>query len=457
LLASLYFYLSWKVQYGILLVVATLVGYYGASLIDKYKDRFVRKAILIFSLGIVLGVLVLFKYFNFFMSSFGYFSEAIGIKTSSMTLDVILPIGISFYTFQVISYLFDVYNGKVHPETKVIPFATFVTFFPQLVAGPIERASNIIPQLKRKVDFDYFRVTGGLKLMTWGFFKKVVIADRIGPMVDTVYNNPYAFEGLPIIIATVLFSFQIYCDFSGYSDIAIGGAKIFGIDLMKNFDRPYHSASIQEFWRRWHISLSSWFRDYIYIPLGGKRVSLKRWNINIIVTFIITGLWHGANWTFVLWGLIHGVYMIVGRFTLNARTFLMDIFRIRRESNIARYLGIMITYSLVTFAWIFFRANSLQDAYYILSHAFVNPISMLDILAIKSALVDIGFDRYTFAITVASILIMEAVHVMQAHVSIDKELSVRPFWVRWAVYYASIISILTFGVFERREFIYFQF
>lgn len=302
LVASYYFYMSWNVKYVGLILFTTIASYVAALLMEKYENKKAKKIVLLATAVLCLGVLFFFKYFNFVSSSVAELLSLISIQFSPLTLKLLLPVGISFYTFQTLSYVIDVYRGDVKAEHHFGYYATFISFFPQLVAGPIERTENLLPQIKAQHTFDYEQATYGLKLMAWGFFKKIVIADSLSVYVSKVYNAPQSFEGFALILATVFFTFQIYCDFSGYSDIAIGTAKLMGINLMTNFKSPYFSTSIKEFWSRWHISLSTWFRDYVYIPLGGNRVSKVRHALNLLITFLVSGLWHGANWTFVLWG-----------------------------------------------------------------------------------------------------------------------------------------------------------
>jgi alginate O-acetyltransferase complex protein AlgI len=364
--------------------------------------------------------------------------------------ELLLPVGISFYTFQSLSYSIDVYRGVRPPEKHLGIFALYVAFFPQLVAGPIERATTLLPQLRKTHEFDYERVTDGLKLMAWGMFKKVVIADRLAILVNTVYQNPTDYQGVPLIIATYFFAFQIYCDFSGYSDIAIGAAQVMGYKLMDNFKRPYFSTSIAEFWRRWHISLSTWFKDYLYIPLGGNRVVKWRWYVNLYVVFLISGLWHGANWTFVVWGAIHGFYLVFSIWTANFRRQVSAFFRLNRYPTIQNCWKVFITFHLVLFAWVFFRANTLQDAFYIVSHLFSN-------LEFKSSY-GLELGRFEFAVAIFSILLMEFIHLIQSYQPIRPLLSQKPVWLRWGVYYVFVMALLMFGEFASPQaFVYFQF
>ncbi len=361
LIASYYFYMCWKPEYAILMVISTTVAYTAALRIASADNGKQKKVILWTCLAVLLGILFAFKYFNFVNASLrellGYFSIPVAIPY----FNVLLPVGISFYTFQKISYVVDVYHDKVKPEKHFGIFAVYSCFFPQLVAGPIERAQHLLHQFYKKHEFSYDQAVSGLRLIIWGFFKKVVVADRLSILVKAVYDDPRSYAGPPLIVATLFFAFQIYCDFSGYSDIAIGSARLLGFDLVLNFRQPYFSKSIPEFWRCWHISLSTWFRDYVYIPLGGNRVAEWRWYYNILVTFLISGLWHGANWTFAAWGAVHGCYMLVdsvfGKYRDELRERLHGLAgRMFDGANIA------LTFCLATVAWIPFRARSFSAA-----------------------------------------------------------------------------------------------
>ena len=306
LIASYYFYMSWNAKYVFLIFITTFTSYLCAILTEKNREH--KKLILTITLIVCLGILFVFKYFNFFFESINYL---LGNKLHSISLNLLLPVGISFYTFQTLSYCIDVYRGDIKAEKHFGYYATFVSFFPQLVAGPIERPDNLLPQLRKEKEFDYNKAVYGLKLMTVGFFKKIVVADNLAYYVDMVYNDLSYYQGFALVLAAFFFTIQIYCDFSGYSDIAKGSAKLLNIDLMDNFKTPYFSTTIKEFWSRWHISLSSWFKDYVYIPLGGNRCSKLRHYFNLLATFLVSGLWHGANITFVIWGGIHGLLQIL--------------------------------------------------------------------------------------------------------------------------------------------------
>lgn len=455
LAASYYFYMCWKPAYIILIVTSTMIDYICAQRMAKTDKLPARRSYLIISLICNLGLLFTFKYLNFFAWTTKYFLGTRGIELAEPLLNVLLPVGISFYTFQTLSYTIDVYRGDTKPEKRLINFALYVSFFPQLVAGPIERSSRLLPQFDNDIEFDYHRVTDGLRLMLWGMFKKVVIADTLAKLVEPVYSSPSDYTGPALVAATFFFAFQIYCDFSGYTDIAIGAAKVLGIELMKNFDRPYSAKSIREFWRRWHISLSTWFRDYLYIPLGGNRVSKSRNYFNLVVVFFLCGLWHGANWTFVIWGLLHGAYMIVSRITKRPRARLAQIIGLHKIPVFHNFFKMTITFGLTCFAWIFFRSQTLSDALYIVKHIF----SGWGQLATKGGLSSLFiFDTpVAFVIALVLIIILEIVQLLQSHYPAQGVLKEVPVWVRWPVYYIAVISILIFGSPEGQEFIYFQF
>ena len=450
LASSYYFYMSWKAEYIILIMISTLVDYISGIQIHKSTSQRRKNLFLGFSLASNFGLLFAFKYFNFFSDSFRILLQQFTIQLSPLTLKVLLPIGISFYTFQTLSYTIDVYRGKIKPEKHLGIFAVYVSFFPQLVAGPIERAKNLLPQFYEKYYFEYKRVADGLKLMMWGFFKKIVIADRLSLIVSTIYNDPTSYTGLPLILATVFFAFQIYCDFSGYSDIAIGSAQIMGFSLMDNFKRPYFSRSIADFWRRWHISLSSWFKDYLYIPLGGNRVNILRWGMNIMVVFVVSGLWHGANWTFVIWGGFHGVLLLIERFSKPAWDTFLKAIGLIKLPRIVHIVEIGITFILVNIGWVFFRANNIKDAFYILFNMFRG-------LNLNFENMTIGVGWMDLIVAFIVIAFMEFVHLIQAHRSIRQFLDDRPIAVRWGIYLSLMLSILLFGVFNGTQFIYFQF
>ncbi|MFC1527273.1 MBOAT family O-acyltransferase [Candidatus Neomarinimicrobiota bacterium] len=462
LVASYYFYMCWKAEYLLLILGSTIVDYIAAIQMSRQSTKAKKKLYLILSLAVNLGLLFGFKYFNFFSDSFRTIFDQFNVLYNVPTFKVLLPVGISFYTFQTLSYTIDVYRGKREPEKHLGIFALYVAFFPQLVAGPIERSTRLLPQLVKKYNFDYNRVTDGLKLMLWGFFKKVVIADRVAVIVNQVYNNPNDAAGLPLLFGTYLFAFQIYCDFSGYSDIAIGAAKVFGIDLMQNFRRPYFAKSIREFWQRWHISLSTWFRDYLYKSLGGNHTTRWRWYYNIMIVFLISGLWHGANWTFVIWGGLHGLYYLFSYWTRNIRPRLTRLFKLYKVPFLHKTLRVLLIFNIVSFGWIFFRANNLTDAIFIVTHLFTGIWDVL--IRIKEIGITPGIFNYGFDLSVSemfigmcAILILGIHHFLQRKQSVVVWLKTKPIWARWLVYYSLLISILVFGYLEPSEFIYFQF
>lgn len=363
LVASYYFYMSWNPKFALLIICTTVISYFSAIIIEKTNSSRMKKVILIVALVICLGILFVFKYLAFFIDSAIDFLNLFTIHLTAPTIALVLPVGISFYTFQTLSYVIDVYRGNIKAEKNIGIYATFVSFFPQLVAGPIERSNNLLPQISAEHKFDYAKATQGMRLMCIGYYKKLVVADTVGQYVDLVYSDVYSYRGWDLIIAIIFFTIQIYCDFSGYSDIAIGTANLFGIDLMTNFKSPYYSVSVKEFWSRWHISLSTWFKDYVYIPLGGNRCTKVRRNINLLVTFLISGLWHGANWTFVIWGLLHGMTQIVeNRFDYHLKRI--------RQNRWGRWVLTIAVFVFCNLAWVFFRANSISDAIYVISHVF---------------------------------------------------------------------------------------
>lgn len=366
-------------------------------------------------------------------------------------LNILLPIGLSFHTFQAMSYTIEVFRNKTLPEKHLGYFALYVMYYPQLVAGPIERPQNILPQLHTSHIYDHSKMISGLRLMLWGLFIKVVIADRFGAMTDTVYNDLTGYTGLAYIVATFCFGIQIYCDFAGYSYIAIGASRTMGIDLMTNFNQPYFSATISEFWRRWHISLSTWFRDYVYIPLGGNRKSPLRTNINLMVVFLLSGFWHGASWNFVIWGALHGSYLVIGN-------FMHSIFPFFTKKNI---LNIIVTFILVQVAWVFFRAESFQDSIQVIRHFFALHSSggYFNIAHddLKGNITFMGLAKWKFVLTIALLSILFIVDYCREKKNLMVWLDHQSFPVKWAVYIALIVSILCFGYFDTDQFIYFQF
>ena len=448
LVASYYFYMSWRPEYALLILGSTLVDYIASIQMGKYKERRKRTPFLLFSLFTNLGLLFTFKYFNFFSQSLHGFYALFVHDAAPVSLHVLLPVGISFYTFQTLSYTIDVYRGDREPEKHFGIFAVYVSFFPQLVAGPIERSTTLLPQFRKTMYPDYQNIKRGLQLAAWGFLKKVVIADNLAIYVNAAYNNPADQPGLKLLLATYFFAFQIYCDFSGYSDIAIGTARVFGYEFMNNFERPYFSKSIHEFWRRWHISLSSWFRDYLYIPLGGNRVSKLRVQFNVFTVFLVSGLWHGANWTFVFWGALHGFYLLFSRWTHTLRDKFNNFTGLANHTGLHRLFKIIITFHLVLFAWIFFRAQSVNEAFIIISHIARDLTHNL-----PENLALLPKPRF-YAFLVLFLIGAETVQEMG---NIRVWINERPLMVRWFLYYALLIFIYLAGQFHEQQFIYFQF
>lgn len=457
LLASYYFYMSWNAKYILLILFTTLVAYITAISLESIKNSKTKKLITFIAAFLCLLILVYFKYFNFLSQSLTSFLECFLIQLHPITVDVLLPVGISFYTFQTLSYVIDVYKGKIKAERHLGYFALFVSFFPQLVAGPIERTYNLLPQIKLEHRFDYCQATYGIKLMAWGFFKKLVIADFLSKYVSLVFSNPTYYHGFALVLASFLFTIQIYCDFSGYSDIAVGTAKLFGIDLMRNFNSPYLSSSIKQFWQRWHISLSTWFRDYVYIPLGGRKVSIVRHDFNLLLTFLISGLWHGANWTFVFWGGIHGVGLIIenhfGRLMKNGQ----DCFKC--DSLAIKGIRVLAVFCFCSFAWIFFVSKSLSDALWIVLHLFdgllVNPSAYF-----TEGLVSLGLDYYRLYYLMIILVVLLAYDGLSLRFDVIETIGKTKFSFRWIIYFTLVFFIISsfyLGMSDYGEFIYFRF
>lgn len=460
LLASIVFYMAGIPEYILILILVIIIDYYAGILIENASGR-KRKGYLAASIVANLAILFFFKYFNFVNDNIRLAYTWLGWEWPVSTLSLLLPIGLSFHTFQSMSYTIEVYRGHQRAERHFGIYALYVLFYPQLVAGPIERPQNLLEQFRKHIQFDYDRITDGLKLVLWGLFKKVVIADRLAALVDVVYNNPRGAEPLEMVIATIFFAFQIYCDFSGYSDMAIGIAQVYGIKLMDNFNRPYSAKSIDEFWKRWHISLSTWFKDYLYIPLGGNRVPIPRWYFNLFITFLISGLWHGASWTFVVWGSINGIYLIIGASTKPFRKRIAQALGIEHAWLYRTVLKTVVTFTLICIAWVFFRSASIEDAWFILQHGIFNITAWGNSAhfagMMKGTDVFMGASRFDFIVAIGVILLMEIIHMIQHHNGIRHMLSSKPTAVRYAIYVLILLSIFLLGKFENQQFIYFQF
>jgi alginate O-acetyltransferase complex protein AlgI len=458
LAASYALYVSVSFTYTLVLVLVTAVTYAAGLAIARAKGARRRKAVLTAGILLALAPLGALKYAGFITASLDGLLSALHVDLRLSEWSLLLPVGLSFYTLKALSYLVEVYRAPAKLERHPGRYALSISFFPQVFAGPIERPTHFLPQLSGRQSLAPGAAAGGLRLMAWGYFKKLVIADRLAPLVDQVYANVTAYKGLALMVTALAFAVQIYCDFSGYSDIAIGAAQVLGFAPVENFRRPYYSRSVQEFWRRWHITLSTWFRDYLYIPLGGNRASATRWAFNILLTFVASGLWHGAGWTFVVWGGLHGSYMVLGRLTTRGRAALVRVVRLDRLPRVHAALAGLMTFALVTLAWVFFRAATFTDAWYVLGHLFSGLGRQLGSLAgIKGALRGIGFTTSSLAITAASLALLQVVEILQESGHGWELATRRPGWVRFAAYYALVAWILLLGVFGRNAFIYFQF
>lgn len=445
LLSSYYFYMSWNAKYVFLILLSTIVSYGCGLLLRTTQSVRLKKIILCFALLISLGILFLFKYFNFFFDTVHYAANVFAIDLHPVTLHLLLPVGISFYTFQTLSYVIDVYHGRVEPERHFGKYAVFVSFFPQLVAGPIERTENLLPQIQRVHHFQYDDAVMGLRQMLWGFFKKIVIADTLAGYADLVFDVPYSYRGGVLLLAALFFSLQIYCDFSGYSDIAIGTAKLFGIQLTTNFKSPYLSTSVNAFWRNWHISLSSWFRDYVYIPLGGNRRGAVRKYSNVMITFLLSGLWHGANATFVVWGGIHGLAQVAE-----------NMFGLHKKKE-RKLLSVCAVFAFVTFAWIFFRAETLPEAYHVIRYMFsgiAHPMTYA-----REALAAVGLDTMECLEIGVSLLILFAFDLYDRKKNPLQEMQRLPKGIRRGIYYAAGALLIVYALqnMGKNQFVYFQF
>ncbi|TFH39280.1 MAG: MBOAT family protein, partial [Chrysiogenales bacterium] len=443
--------------------------------IEKNREANPRKTKFALVVGIVFPLLLLlfFKYLNFLNQTISQIAQFMSLHYPVRILQVIIPLGISYYTFHSISYLVDIYRVKQPAERHLGIFSLYILFFAKMVAGPIERAGRLIPQFREEKQFDYVQVMDGLKLMAWGFFQKLVIADRAAIVVNEVFNHTQDYWGVYLIIGSFCFVFRVFCDFSGYSDIAIGAAQIFGIRLSINFKRPYFSTSIAELWRRWHITLIAWLRDYVYIPMGGKRVSKWRWQYNVFVTFILSGIWHGANWTYITWAALNGFYILFSIWTGKLRSKMTAAIGLTKLPLVHKVLKIVSVFLLFWFAAIFFRANSTTDAFYIISHLFTGlddlfgTIVSMNYGLLKSFLVVpnkttfLGFSKPAFLpemITLAlSIAVMLVIHVIQ---EVRKErmrdmIARRPWYIQWTLYFGLIFAIFFLGVYSNQQFLYF--
>lgn len=448
LVASYFFYACWDFRFLFLLVFSTFLDYFTGLRIHNANTKRRKQIWLWTSIVINLGFLGVFKYYNFFSESFAEALSWFGLHVSVTTLKIILPVGISFYTFHGLSYVIDIFKGKINPERNFISYSVFVSFFPLLVAGPIERATHLLPQIKQNRSFDYTKAADGLRQILWGLFKKVVIADNCAEYANIIFNNPSEHSASTLVLGALFFTIQIYCDFSGYSDIALGTARLFGIELLRNFAFPYFSRDIAEFWRRWHISLSSWFRDYLYIPLGGSKGGMYQKVRNTLIIFLVSGFWHGANWTFIIWGLLNAIYIMPSIILNSNRNNLEIVAKGRYLPTFKEALSIIITFSLTTLAWIFFRATSVDHAFTYLNGMisstlftvpyFVGISKSLPVLVLICLFFTIEWFGREQQYALAKLGLMWK----------------RPF--RWGLYYGIILVILYFAG-KEQEFIYFQF
>lgn len=469
LVTSYYFYMCWKATYAILIGGSTVITYISGLIIDRIRkgssknQKLINKIVMFLCISINLCVLAVFKYGNFAIESFSAIRRVLGFSTIDNRLNLLLPVGISFYTFQALGYIIDVYRGDVEVEKNFIRYALFVSFFPQLVAGPIERSKNLLTQM-RKIDqiklWNARRVTSGAILMIWGLFMKMVISDRVALLVDTVFDNYRMYGSTELILAAIGFAIQIYCDFSSYSLIAIGAAKIMGFELMENFNTPYFARNIRDFWGRWHISLSTWFKDYLYIPLGGNRKGKARKYLNLLIVFLVSGLWHGASWSFVVWGGVHGLYQVVGDLTTPLRKHLQDKTHVKTECLSWKLLQTGVTFSLVVFAWIFFRADTITDALRFIKRIIVKPTPWL---LFNGGIYNLGLDRVEINILVVALIMLLLVDLVRylKGITLDTFLFEQNLWFEWAVIIVLILMIFIFGeygpTFNSQQFIYFQF
>lgn len=463
LAVSYVFYMGWNPKYVVLLFGSTAITYVSGLLLQRIEDGSrslsLKKWVVAGSFLLNLGILFYFKYVNFFLDTWVQVLGLLGIGVSQRHFDILLPVGISFFTFQALGYTMDVYRGTIPAEKNFFRYALFVSFFPQLVAGPIERSGNLLSQLETPRPFDPDGAREGFLKMLWGFFLKIVLADRIAIFVDTVYGAPELYPGWFLIVATVLFAVQIYCDFGGYSTIAIGVSQILGIHLMENFEAPYLSTSVAQFWRRWHISLTSWFKDYLYIPLGGSRKGKARKQLNKMIVFLVSGLWHGADLSFVIWGGLNGLYQVLGELLEPLRSRVCTALGLHRETLGHRCVQGLLTFLLVDFSWIFFRASNFAQAKEIINSIFTasNPWILFD-----NSLYSCGLDARNFGLLVAGVGLLALADLCKRRGHPLSRLLLRQDrWLRWLLTAAAILALLVFGKwgpgFDQASFIYFQF
>lgn len=448
-IASYIFYGWWDWRFLFLIFFSSITDYIIGKALQVTENEKYRKFLLWFSIVTNIGFLGFFKYYNFFLDSFVSAFSFFGKSISVNSLDIILPVGISFYTFQTLSYTIDVYKRKLEPAKDIISFLAFVSFFPQLVAGPIERATNLLPQFYKKRVFEYDKAVDGMRQMLWGLFKKVVIADNCAEYANIIFNNYTDFSGSTLVLGAIFFTFQIYCDFSGYSDMAIGMSRLFGFNLMKNFAFPYFSRDIAEFWRKWHISLTTWFRDYLYIPLGGSKGSISKVIRNTFIIFLVSGFWHGANWTFIIWGLLNALYFLPFLLTKRNRKNLDVVAENRAFPTIKELLSMLTTFSITVFAWIFFRAESVSQAFSYIGGIFTKELFRIPVI------IGGGKKELLVILLVVVFVIIEWIGRRNEY-AIEKLFISKKRWIRWGFYYI-IIGVIFSMLGKQQEFIYFQF
>ena len=464
LICSYFFYMVSNPKYAICIATSTIITYLSGLLINnannicnKKKSSQMKKLWVFASFSSNLGILFLFKYYNFFNDSLSRGLDLVGISSHMPSFEYLLPLGISFYTLQALSYTVDVYRKDVLPEKNLGKYALFVSFFPQVVAGPIEKSKNMLHQFEEKHVFNYNRIKNGLLLILWGIFVKIVVADRLAILVNTVYHNPNNYKGFTTSIATLFFTFQIYCDFMSYSDIARGAAEVLGFKVTNNFKQPYLSKSIKEFWSRWHVSLTSWFKDYLYFPLGGNGRGKLRSYYNIMIVFLVSGLWHGATFNFIIWGGLHGLYQVVENLLKPFKTKAIKALNINTEILSFKFLQVFITFMLVNFAWIFFKASSFLAAITIIKNVFYfNPWIFLD-----GSIFKLGLDLKDFLIAILGIALVLTVDIMRRTRNLRTQLSKQNIMFRWVTYVGAVAIILVLGLYgpgySMQQFIYSQF
>ena len=464
LAASCFFYYRLSGKLLILLVAVSLVTYVAGLLmgdadgVDKESEKKKRKGIMVAGVVILVLLLGFFKYTGFMLDTVKSLQAFLGLEQSGLVVSIALPVGISFYVFQAIGYIVDCYKGKIAVEKNYIKLALFISFFPNVMSGPIERAGNMLPQFSEPKAFSYDKMRDGLLLMLWGYFQKIIIADRLSVIVNSVYDSYESYSGTILFIAAVFYTFEIYCDFAGYSNIAVGASRIMGIDIMQNFRQPYLSTSIPEFWRKWHISLSSWLRDYLYIPLGGNRKGYARKLLNIMIVFAVSGLWHGAAWTFVVWGLLHGLYQVVGSIAGPSRDKLVEALKIDRQSFSHILLKTVVTFMLVNIGWVFFRAPSFSAAAHVLVHMWKPMFWVLT----DGTLFTLGLSAADVRLLVLSLIALLVVDILNARGIVIRDLITKQsLWLRWVVYIAAFIFVVTCGIwgpgYDAASFIYSSF